>query len=185
MDNEKVKEIIKNGNKSCDDVLDYQKKELIKISTGKASANIFDELQVDYYGEKTPLYQTSSIKVIDATTIIISPYDKNTVKDVVAAINNAHLELKPQDEGDKIRINIPPLTEERRIDLTKRVKEVDEQSKVKIRQIRHEVLKKLKNIELSENEEKYWNEEIEKNIKNYISKIETKSSEKNKEITTI
>lgn len=147
--------------------------ELTKISTGRPNPSIFNEVLVNYYGTPTPINQTSNIKIADANTILITPFDRNMTKDITTSISNSHLEFHPQDEGDKIRIKIPVLTEERRVKLTRKVSEEAENSKIFIRKIRQEYIKKTRNDdEISEDLEKKIEKDIQNLTDNFSLKID-------------
>lgn len=122
--------------------------ELSKIRAGKASTNMLDGIQVEYYGIMTPIAQVSSITTPDARTIQLKPFERKTIGDIERAIINSNVGLNPANDGETIRLNVPPLTEERRRDLVKKVKQEIEVAKVNIRKVRQETnddLKKLKN----------------------------------------
>ena len=186
LDEKLEKEIIDQFNQKVEEVFEYQKNEFSKISVGRATTKIFDNVLVEYYGDKVPINQTATIKIQDVSNILIVPYEKSTLKDIYAAIVNSKLELRPIDEKEHIRIVIPPLTEERRNELTKRVKEIDEQAKIHLRHIRHDILKKIKNLDnLSENEEKFLEEKFEGLVKEKNSQLEAEGKEKINSIQTI
>ncbi|MDR0999152.1 MAG: ribosome recycling factor [Treponema sp.] len=156
------------------------------IRTGRASAAIFDKIRVDYYGEKSPLNQVANISVPEARLIVIQPWDKNLIGEIEKAIRSSELSLNPGNDGKVIRINIPPLTEERRKELAKLAKNQAEQSRVAVRNIRrdgNEELKKLlKDGEATEDEESKYSEELQKLTDAYIGKINQVLEEKEKEI---
>ena len=127
--------------------------ELSKIRAGKASTTMLDGIQVEYYGIMTPIAQVSSITTPDARTIQLKPFERKTIGDIERAIINSNVGLNPANDGETIRLNVPPLTEERRRDLVKKVKQEIEVAKVNIRKVRQETnddLKKLKNDGVSE-----------------------------------
>jgi ribosome recycling factor len=159
------------------------------LRTGRASTAIFDKIRVDYYGQKTPLNQVATLSVPEARLIVIQPWDKTLLGEIEKAIQMSELSLNPSNDGKIIRINIPPLTEERRKDLVKLSKNIAEQSRVAIRNIRREAndeLKKaLKNADLSEDEEKKTGEEIQKLTDKYIAEIGRELEAKEKEIMEV
>ncbi|MDR3174571.1 MAG: ribosome recycling factor [Treponema sp.] len=156
------------------------------LRTGRASASLFDKIRVDYYGEKSPLNQVANISIPEARLIVIQPWDKNLIGEIEKAIRSSELSLNPSNDGKVIRINIPPLTEERRKELVKLAKAQAEQSRVAVRNIRrdgNEELKKLlKDGELTEDEESRYGEELQKLTDCYISKLNQTLEEKEKEI---
>ncbi|MDR0641896.1 MAG: ribosome recycling factor [Treponema sp.] len=156
------------------------------LRTGRASASLFDRIRVDYYGEKSPLNQVANISIPEARLIVIQPWDKNLIGEIEKAIRSSELSLNPSNDGKVIRINIPPLTEERRKELVKLAKAQAEQSRVAVRNIRrdgNEELKKLlKDGELTEDEESKYGEELQKLTDGYISKLNVALEEKEKEI---
>lgn len=136
-----------NLEKEFDNVFSHLKEELSKLRTGRATPTLVESLKVEYYGTKTPLNQLASISSPDAKTIIIQPWDTNAAKEIEKAIHNSSLGLNPVNEGKLLRIIVPPLTEERRDELTKLVTEKIEESKVRIRTIREEHMKKMQKEE--------------------------------------
>ena len=133
----------------------HTESELTKIRAGKASPGMLDGIYVDYYGTPTPLSQVSNINTPDARTIVVQPWEKNLLSTIEKAIMDSNIGLNPQNDGSIIRLAVPPLTEERRRDLVKKVKEETEKGRVAIRNIRkdsNEQIKKLKNLKhLTEN----------------------------------
>ena len=148
------------------------KSNLAKIRTGRAHPSILDGIKVDYYGNESPLPQVSSIKVEDARTLVLVVWEKDMVSKIEKAIINSDLGLNPAVAGTNIRIPMPPLTEERRMDFIKLVKNEVEQTRVAIRNIRRDANTKakdlVKNKEISEDEEKQANEHIQKITDSYI-----------------
>jgi len=162
--------------------------EFTKLRAGKASPNIFDSVMVDYYGAATAMASVASVSAPDARSIVIQPWEKNMIQPIETAIINANLGFAPSNDGHVIRINIPPLTEERRKDLAKQVKAETELSKIGIRNLRKEALeqvKKLKNDGLSEDEAKGADIKIQKMIDDTIAQLETMQIDKEKEIMTV
>jgi ribosome recycling factor len=159
------------------------------LRTGRASPAIFDKLRVDYYGQKTPLSQVATVSVPEARLIVIQPWDKSLLGEIEKAIQMSELSLNPSNDGKIIRVSIPPLTEERRKELVKVSKNMAEQSRVAIRNIRrdaNEDLKKnQKSGEISEDEEKKIGEEIQKLTDKYIAEINKELEAKEKEIMEV
>jgi len=162
---------------------------LKKMRTGRPSVNILDNVMVDYYGTPTPLNQTSSLSVQDGRTILIQPWDKTMLKNIEKAIFKAELGLTPSSDGNVIRITVPPLTEETRKEIVKEVKNIAEQVRVAIRNLRrdsNEAIKKLlKDKQITEDQEKHALDDIQKLTDNYIKEINTICEKKEKEILEI
>ena len=165
------------------------KEDLAAIRTGRASAALFDKIKVDYYGDKTPLNQVANISIPEARLIVIQPWDRAMIGEIEKAIRTSELSLNPSNDGKVIRISIPPLTEERRKDLAKQAKNLAEQSRVAIRNIRrdgNEELKKAqKNGELTEDEESKAETELQNLTDKYIKEINHILEEKEKEIMEV
>ena len=149
---------------------------LAKIRTGRAHPSILDNIKVDYYGNESPLSQVSSIKAEDARTLLLVVWEKDMVSKVETAILNSDLGLNPAVAGTNIRIPLPPLTEERRMDYIKLVKNEAEQTRVAIRNIRRDANAKAKDLvkkkEISEDDEKNMNESIQKLTDQFIANVE-------------
>lgn len=166
--------------------LDYCKSQLGKVRTGRASASLVDNVKADYYGSPTPLSQMATVSAPDARSIVIQPWDRNTLSAVEKAIQQADLGFNPQNDGTVIRIPVPPLTEERRKEFVKLSKKYAEEGKVAIRNIRRdqiEVVRKAeKNKEISEDDKKHGEDEIQKITDDFIKKIEEANAAKEKEL---
>jgi ribosome recycling factor len=160
---------------SMEKVIKHTQIELSKIRAGRASTNMLDGVLVEYYGVMSPLSQVSSITTPDARTIQIKPFEKKIISDIERAIINSNIGLNPANDGETIRLNVPPLTEERRRELVKRVKAEIEVAKVGIRKVRQEMnddLKKLKNDGVSEDAIKSGEEKVQKLTNQYIEKVD-------------
>jgi ribosome recycling factor len=159
------------------------------IRTGRASAALFDKIKVDYYGNKSPLNQVANISIPEARLVVIQPWDKGSIGEIEKAIRTSELSLNPSNDGKVIRIAIPPLTGERRKELSKLAKNQAEQSRVAVRNIRrdgNEELKKLlKDGQLTEDEESKSSEELQKLTDGYITKVNQVLEEKEKEIMEV
>jgi ribosome recycling factor len=175
------------------DVEDHMKKSLemanadmATIRTGKASPGLLDSVKVDYYGAKVPLKQVANIAVPDPKLITVQPWEKPLVGEIVKAIQSSSLGLNPQSDGIFIRIPLPPLTEERRHDLVKTVKEMIENAKVAVRNIRRDGNEKLKKLEkdhkISEDDYHRYHKEIQELTDESISTLEKVLEDKEKEI---
>ncbi len=166
----------------------HTESELTKIRAGKASPGMLDGIYVDYYATPTPLSQVSNINTPDARTIVVQPWEKNLLSTIEKAIMDSNIGLNPQNDGSIIRLAVPPLTEERRRDLVKKVKEETEKGRVAIRNIRkdsNEQIKKLKNDGASEDEIKVGEAEVQKLTDTYIAKVDQLAELKEKDIMTI
>ena len=163
--------------------------EFSAIRTGRASASLFDKINVDYFGTATPLNQVATISIPEARLVVIQPWDRNIIGEIEKAIQKSELSLNPSNDGKIIRIAIPPLTEERRKELVKVAKSTAENSKVAIRNIRRdandELKKKLKKSEITEDDEKHGIDDIQKMTDKYISDISKALEAKEKEIMEI
>jgi ribosome recycling factor len=168
--------------------IDHIDNELSKIRAGKANPSMLDDIVVDYYGSPTPLSQVGNVNTPDARTIIIQPWEKSLLSAIEKAIKEANLGINPQNDGIIIRINVPPLTEERRRDLVKKAKAEAESGRIAIRNIRkdsNEKLKKLKADGVSEDDIKTGEGEVQKLTDQYIVKVDHLSELKEKDIMTV
>lgn len=163
--------------------------EFNSMRTGRASAGLFERIKVDYYGQPTPLNQAATISVPEARLVVIQPWDKSLLNEIEKAIQKSELSVNPNNDGKVIRIQIPPLTEDRRKELVKVAKNTAEQAKVAIRNIRRDanedLKKKMKNSDISEDDEKRGIEEIQKLTDTYIESVGKLLDEKEKEIMEV
>ena len=141
---DRLKILIEEAKDTMSKAVDHVESELTKIRAGKANPQMLDSVHVDYYGTPTPIAQVANVNTPDARTIVVQPWEKNLIAAIEKAITDANLGLNPQNDGIVIRLSIPPLTEERRKDLVKRVKAEGEAGKVAIRNIRKDVNEKIK-----------------------------------------
>lgn len=161
---------------------------LSKIRAGKATTGMLDSLMVEYYGAMTPLNQVSSITTPDAHTIMIKPWEKNLIHEIEKSIINSDLGFNPQNDGEQVIINVPALTEERRIDLTKQVKHEGENCKISIRNIRHDALhniKALKDEGISEDDLKLGEDLTQKLTDEHTKKTDELVHHKEEEIMKV
>lgn len=168
--------------------LSHTESELTKIRAGKALPSMLDGITIDYYGTQTPLAQVGNINTPDARTLVVQPWEKNLLPTIDKAIVDANIGLTPQNDGNVIRLNIPPLTEERRRDLVKKVKEEAERGRVSVRNIRkdaNESIKKLKNDGASEDEIKVGEGEVQKLTDQFIANVDKLAEAKEKDIMTV
>jgi ribosome recycling factor len=162
--------------------------ELTKIRAGKAMPNMLDGLMVDYYGTPTPIAQVASVNTPDARTVVVKPWEKKLISEIEKAIINSDLGLNPQNDGELIRLNIPPLTEERRKNLMKQVRNEAENGKISIRNIRkdtNETLRKLLKEGASEDEIKRAEEQVQVLTGQYSETIDGLVAKKETEIMTV
>lgn len=158
------------------------------IRAGRANPHVLDKLRVDYYGTPTPIQQVANVTVPEARMIQIQPWEASMVKAIEKAILTSDLGLNPTNDGKMIRLVFPELTEERRKELTKDVKKKGENAKVAVRNIRrdaNDAFKKLKGTEVSEDEIKQLEENVQKLTDKYIAEIDKAIEEKNKELLTV
>lgn len=159
------------------------------IRTGRASTSLLDRISVEYYGADTPLKQIANISTPEATTILIQPYDRSSMGAIEKAIQMSDLGLNPNNDGAVIRLNIPPLTSDRRQELVKQVKNLAEEGKVSIRNIRRDAIdsirKQEKSSDISEDESRGLQDDVQKLTDKYTGKIEELLAIKEKDITTI
>jgi ribosome recycling factor len=139
-----LEQTIQEQKKSMKSSVDYLVKQLSQIRTGKANPSVLDAIRVDYYGTETPLPQVANVSVSDSRTIVIQPWEKSMIEPLEKAIFGSNLGLTPQNDGDVIRISIPPLTEERRKELVKQASAQGEDAKVSIRSARHRAMDAIK-----------------------------------------
>ncbi len=183
-----IKKYIKEATHYLDDAMDHLHKELLKVRTGKASSQMLEGILVEYYGSPTPIHQVANISLSDARTLVIQPWEKSIIADVERAIFGANLGLTPQNDGEMIRISIPPLTEDRRKDLVKQSKHLGEEAKISIRNARHKMMdfiKKSVKDGYPEDEGKRREDDVEKLIKEYGQKVDELIAAKEKDIMTI
>lgn len=181
--------IIENKKGQFEKAIEHLKLELTAIRTGRANPSLVENLLIDYYGVKTPLKQLSSINVPDAHSLLIQPWDKNSIKDIEKGIRASSLDLNPVNEGNAIRLPIPALTEERRRELTKAVRQKTEEAKVSIRNVREEIWKQLKEQKnsgaISEDDMFHSQKELQKMVDQYNAQLVEISTAKENEVMTI
>lgn len=185
---ENIEFYIEHANELMEKSLQHTNGALAKIRAGKAMPNMLDGIMVEYYGNLTPINQVATINSQDARTLVIKPWEKNIVGEIERSIINSDLGLNPQNDGELIRINIPALTEERRVDLAKHARNEAEHGRVSIRNIRKDAndhLKRLLKEHVSEDEVKDAEDEIQKLTDQFISKIEELLKKKENDIMTV
>ena len=185
---EEIDMIMEMAEDSMQKALRYTFSELKKIRAGKANATMLDGINVDYYGVSTPINQASSITTPDARTISIRPFEKGLLSDIERALINANLGLAPTNDGEFVRLNIPPMTEERRFELVKKVKAEMEVARINVRKVRqesNEEIKKLKNDGVSEDAIKIGEEQVQKLTDKYMVKVDEMLAFKEKDIMSV
>lgn len=185
---EETKLQLEDAKEKMEKAVNHLEDELLRVRAGKATPNILDGINVDYYGSSTPLNQVSNISTPDGKTIAVQPWEKSMIEPIEKAILAANIGLNPINNGELIRINIPPLTEERRNNLVKQIKHMAENTRVSVRNARretNEVLKNMKKEGLSEDLEKDAEAEVQDMTNLYIEKIDKLVDAKEKDILTI
>lgn len=185
---EDVALIIQMAEETMQKAITHLETELVKIRAGKASPQMLDGIVVDYYGTPTLIAQVGNISATDARTITIQPWEKNMLQPIERAIINSNIGLNPQNDGNIIRLFLPPMTEERRKELVKRSFGEGEQGKVSIRNIRRDAIEEVKKLEkngLSEDAAKDAETDIQEVTNKYIGHVEKHLGAKEKEIMSI
>ena len=185
---EEIKMYLDEAKDNMDHAIDHVVHALAKIRAGKAMPSMLDGVMVEYYGAATPLNQVSSITSPDARTLMIKPWEKTIIPEIEKSIMNSDLGFNPQNDGEQIIINVPALTEERRLELVKMVKHEGEQGKISVRNARHEALhgiKALKNDGISEDAIKNGEIDVQELTDKHTAKIDDLIKAKEGEIMTI
>lgn len=176
----------KEFNRKMDKTLEVLQEEFGAVRAGRANARVLDRITVPYYGVDTPIGQVGSISSPDARTLVIQPWDGSLLKAIEKAIQTSELGINPQNDGRVIRLVFPQLTEERRRDLTKQVKKYGEESKVAIRNIRRDAMDYIKGLkkksEITEDDQKKAEEDLQKLTDKYIKKVDEACAVKEKEL---
>jgi ribosome recycling factor len=185
---EELHQQIKEAGSSMEKAIAHLETELVKIRAGRANPQMFDGLVVDYYGSPTAIAQVANISVADARTLTIQPWEKNMLQPIERSIIAANLGVTPQNDGAIIRIFLPPLTEERRKEIVKRVQAEGEQSKVAIRNIRRDAIEQVKKLQkngLSEDAAQDGEKEIQELTNKHIALVDKHLAAKEKEVMSI
>jgi ribosome recycling factor len=171
-----VQTIVNDASANMKKAVDHVQQQLSKVRTGRASATMLDNVKVEYYGEPTPISQVGSVSTPDARSILIQPWDRSALQGIEKAILAANLGVTPQNDGQVIRIMVPPLTEERRKDIVKQCKKMAEEGKLAVRNIRRDSNDELKVAEksehYSEDERKRGEDEVQKLTDKYVKDID-------------
>lgn len=160
-------------------------KRFTTVRAGRANPNVLEPVMVSYYGVDTPLKQLATISVPEARQLLIKPFDRSCLHAIEKGIFEANIGLTPNNDGESIRIVIPPLTEERRIELTKQVKAISEEGKVAIRNIRRDAIEALEKENLPEDVEKSKTNEVQNLVNEYNKMIDEKLKEKEEELLSV
>ena len=183
--NEDVKFILASCRESMEAAIDHLQKAFIKIRAGKASPSMLSTVMVEYYGSQTPLSQVSNINTPDARTISVQPWEKSLLAEIETAIMHANLGFNPMNNGEMIIINVPPLTEERRVQLVKQAKSEAEDAKVSVRSSRQEANKEIKSLDISEDLESNAEIDIQELTDEFTDKIDKFLDAKEAEIMKV
>ncbi len=179
----------KEFSRKMDKTLDVLAENFGAVRAGRANAKVLDRITVEYYGSETPLAGVATISSPDARTLVIQPWDAKLLKDIQKAIQLSDLGINPQNDGRVIRLTFPQLTEERRKDLTKQVKKYAEEGKVAMRNIRRDGMDYIKNLkkksEITEDEQKKAEKDLQDLLDKYIKKVDTALAAKEKELMAI
>jgi ribosome recycling factor len=186
---EALEEMFLFGEEKMEKAVSQMKREFASVRTGRANPGILDKVIVEYYGAPTPIRQMAQVSVSEGTTLVITPFDKSIIKELEKAIIKAEIGVAPNNDGSCVRLNFPPLTEERRRETAKDVKKFGEDAKVAIRNVRREMVDDLKKIEKDENlpEDmvKDNQDKIQKMTDKYVGIIDSSVAEKEKEVMTV
>lgn len=183
-----VKTVLDNARSGMEKAISHLEVELQKVRAGKANPVMLENVLVDYYGSKVPISNTASVNSQDSRTLVIQPWEKGMLTPIEKAIQQANLGFNPQNDGVIIRIVVPPLTEERRIQLTKTAKGLGEDAKVGVRNIRKDAMEQVKKLikdGLPEDEGKGAETQIQQLTDSHVQKIDTHIGQKEKEIMTV
>lgn len=183
-----LEDVIKSGKSEMDQALKHLGESLLKIRTGKASPNMLSGINVSYYGTPTPLNQVANVSTSDSRTLSIQPWEKSLLADIEKAIFEANLGFTPMNDGELIRIPIPPLTEERRKVLVKQVKSEGENAKVSLRNTRHKMMDAIKTEVKDgypEDAGKKKEDDVQKMINDFTKRIDDAVDAKEKELMTV
>ena len=184
-----MKDVLDNAKERMEKTLKVLASDFAAIRAGRANPAVLDRISVDYYGTPTPIQQMAAVSVQDARVLVIQPWDKSSLKSIEKAIQASDLGINPANDGSVIRLAFPQLTEERRKELSKDIKKLGEDAKVAVRAIRRDANEKIKtmkkNGDLTEDDVKLFDKDIQKLTDKYIENIDSAVSVKEKEIMTV
>ena len=177
---------LKKAGESMDRRLEHMRKEFSEIRAGRANPAVLDKVKVDYYGAPTPVNQLAAVSVTEARTLTIQPWDASVLRQIEKAIQTSDIGINPQNDGKIIRLIFPPLTEDRRKEIVKDVQKIAEETKIQIRNVRRELIDKLKAMkkdgELTEDDLKQGEKKAQDLTDKYVKEVESVSAVKQKEI---
>lgn len=182
------KQILDSANEKMQKAIEHLQEALLAIRAGKASQNLLNGIMVDYYGNPTPISQVASVNVPDARTVLIQPWEKGMIPAIEKAIINSNIGMTPSNNGEHIRLTVPPLTEERRKDLVKQIKSDAETARVGLRNVRRdavEAFKKAQKDGMPEDMAKDGENDVQKLTDKFSKKVDEIIAEKEKEIMTV
>jgi len=185
---EELELIIDDAEQSMNKAISHLEAELVKIRAGKANPNMIDGIFVEYYGNPTPISQVANVVILDARTIAIQPWEKNMLQAIERSILQANIGITPQNDGNQIRLFLPPLTEERRKELFKRASAEGEHSKVAIRNIRRDAIEEIKKLQkdgLSKDIASDGENSIQETTNKYIALVDKHLAAKEKEMMAV
>lgn len=184
-----MNELMQKCNDKMNKTVQALDKEYASIRAGRANPSILNKINVDYYGVPTPVQQMASVSVPDPRTIMIQPYDMSTLKEIEKAVQASDIGINPNNDGKVLRLNFPPLTEERRKDLVKDTKKYAEEAKVTIRNIRRDILEKFKaekkDGNITEDDMKNYEKKVQEATDKFCKEIDVLAADKEKEIMSI
>ena len=183
--NEEIEFILDTAKEAMNNAIEHLEKELRSIRASKATPAMLGTVMVDYYGSQTPLSQVANVSTPDPRTLTIQPWEKSMLQTIEKAIMLANLGFNPMNNGDVIMINVPPLTEERRISLAKQAKAEAEHAKVGIRNARKDANNDIKKVDISDDMKKIAEDEVQQLTDAFVKKIDDKFSVKEKEIMKV
>lgn len=181
-----MEQVIKTAQEKMDKSVAATDREFSSIRAGRANPGILDKIVVDYYGVPTPVNQMAAVSVVEARTLMIQPWDASTIKSIEKAITSSDIGINPSNDGRAIRLNFPPLTEERRRDLVKEVRKISEDGKVAVRSIRRDAMDKIKGLKkegtITEDDVTNGEKKIQNLTDKYCKEIDELTTAKEKEI---
>lgn len=184
-----MQELLKNTEERMNKSVEATNREFSAVRAGRANPAILDRVVVDYYGVATPVNQMAAVSVVEARTLMIQPWDASTIKSIEKAINASDIGINPTNDGRVIRLNFPPLTEERRRDLAKDIRRMSEDGKVAVRSVRRDAMEKLKGMKkdglITEDDESNGEKKIQTLTDKYCAEIDSLTEAKEKEIMEI
>ncbi|MCM8568697.1 ribosome recycling factor [Gramella jeungdoensis] len=182
---DEVELILEEAKEGMEKAIAHLKKQLSNIRAGKANPSMLGSVMVEYYGAQTPLNQVANVNTPDARTLSIQPFEKSLIQEIEKGIMQANLGFNPMNNGESVIINVPPLTEERRKQLSKQAKAEAEDAKVGVRNDRKQAMQELKKVDISEDELKDSEKDVQELTDSYIERIDNILANKEKEIMTV